>query len=71
MGRAFQLLCKLWRIVQKIQAFYFTGDRIPLQERVPLAFAEDAYRQLLSLADILEKGTTRSQCSRTHELAFQ
>jgi hypothetical protein len=54
MGCTFPALCSYWPIAQEIYAFYFTHGDTPLQNTMPLGFAEEKYRKLLAWVNTLD-----------------
>jgi hypothetical protein len=49
---------------------YILDDKIPLEKRVPLSFAESKYQSLLSWSDSLLPDMVHSEQSPVHVLFF-
>ncbi|TWU71435.1 hypothetical protein ED733_002481 [Metarhizium rileyi] len=70
MGDTFQTLSKLWVLIQEINVLYNLAEKTPLEERVPLSYAESKYQGLLNWSDSLLPGMLHSEHSPTHVLFF-
>lgn len=71
MGGTFTALCELWAIVQEVLALYNTPRDGPLADMVPLSFAEEKYRKLLSLAGTFTRELARHSHNLLHVQIFQ
>ncbi|CAG7561152.1 unnamed protein product [Fusarium equiseti] len=70
MGKSFTKLCHFFSIVEEVAAVYSANDRIPIFDRVPIAFAEAKYQKMLFWADSLSKDMAWNQDSHEHIFLF-
>lgn len=71
MGKSFTKLCRFFSIVEEIAAVYSANERIPIFNRVPIAFAEAKYQKMLHWADSLSKDMAWNNDSHEHIFLFQ
>ena len=71
MGRTFPTLSALWVVVQSINIMYFSTDDTPVIDRVPLAFIESKYQELLAWSKRLSSDMYRGEYPIPHVFIFQ
>ena len=71
MGQTFQTFSNLWIIVQEINTKYTLTEETPINNRVPLSYAESKYQKLLDWSDSLLPGMLNGEQSPPHVLFFQ
>jgi hypothetical protein len=71
MGSSFTKLCEFFSIVQEVALVYSANERIPIFNRVPIAFAEAKYQKMLAWADSLGKDMAWNKDSNEHVFLFQ
>lgn len=71
MGKSFTKLCEFFSLVEEVAVVYSANDRVPIFDRVPIAFAEAKYQKMLAWADSMDKDMAWNKDSHEHVFLFQ